>query len=163
MYALTLFISFSIIGFFFENIINIFNPLNSGILRGPWAILYGFVIFIVLGLNKFLKRFKMSKFKEVIIYFIVITILMTILEYLSGITIELIFHKTFWDYSNIPLHMGKYIALPISLCWGFLATILNYVIYPRLKDLLKSIPNYLTLSLCVLMVIDAILTLLRKK
>ena len=58
MYYVNIFFVFSLVGFLFENFINIFfnDNFNSGILYGPWTFIYGIGVLLVVVLNKFLAQ-----------------------------------------------------------------------------------------------------------
>lgn len=160
MYYLTLFIIFSIFGFIFENIISVFEGIaaNSGILIGPWTPIYGLAILIILLLNKSLKKLNLNKKLEVFLFFIVIIIVLTVLEYIGGHLINKYLHQTFWDYSNLYFNYGKYISLEVSLAWGIIAIVINYYIYPKMEYYLKQIPKLLTIILTLILIMDIIIT-----
>jgi uncharacterized membrane protein len=155
--------SFSIIGFIIETILTIFTMknFNSGVLQGPWTPLYGIVIFIILILNKIMKKFNLNKKTEIFFYFLIITIIMTGLELGIGHLIEAISGNIYWNYERIPLNFGHYISLPTSLAWGFGATILNYWAYPRIEKWIKAIPIYTTITITILFLIDIFLKIVK--
>ncbi len=162
MYYVNIFFIFSIIGFLFENILNFItnDTFNSGILYGPWAFIYGLGGLLIVVINKFLAQYKLNKWLKVIIFYIIITILMTIVEFAGGMLIEHIFHRVYWDYTNMRFNYGKYICLEVSLGWGFLATVINYSVLPFLNRLEKKIPVILSIILIGLFILDIIFTLI---
>ena len=148
MFYINIFLCFSIIGYLFETICSwIFKTgFSSGILYGPWTPLYGFGVLIIMLLsNKIFESLHLNKVVETIIVFVVITIVLTILEWLGGILIEKLFHITFWDYSNYKYHIGKYISLEMSLVWGVGSIILIYLVLPWSLNLIKKIPLLVTI------------------
>lgn len=162
MYYVNIFFVFSLVGFLFENFINIFfnDNFNSGILYGPWAFIYGIGVLLVVVLNKFLAQYHLKKWKEVIIFYIGITILMTIVEFSGGMLIETIFHRTYWDYTNMRFNYGKYICLEVSLLWGLLATAINYFVLPWVNNVVKKIPFWVSIIFIVLFILDIVFTLI---
>ena len=71
------------------------------------------------------------------------SIIITTLEFISGIIINIILKWNVWDYSNQPLNLLGQICLPFSLAWIFLAIIavfvddiLRYIIFK------EEIPKY---------------------
>lgn len=62
MYYVNIFFIFSVLGFLFENFLNIFtnDNFNSGILFGPWTFIYGFGAFLIIILNKLYEKMEAS-------------------------------------------------------------------------------------------------------
>ena len=165
MFYINIFLCFSIFGYLFETICSyIFKSgFNSGILYGPWTPLYGFgVIIIMLLSNKIFESLHLNKVVETIIIFVVITIVLTVLEWLGGVLIENLFHITFWDYSNYKYHIGKYISLEMSLVWGIGSIILIYLVLPWSLNLIKKIPLFITIILSFLFLVDIVVTTINK-
>lgn len=75
-----------------------------------------------------------SKTKRLIFMSIISTIILTILEYITGNLIELVFHTSFWNYSNFKFNIGKYI---------------------------KKIPNTITYIISFIFIIDLVLSIIR--
>lgn len=64
--------------------------------------------------------------------FLKCTILGAVFEFLCGYLGECLLEVTFWDYSGMPLHVGKYINLPFCLVWGIIGVLWVKKIYPYL-------------------------------
>ncbi len=152
-----LFLIYSILGYLLETLGTVYydKHFNSGILKGPFTIIYGIAIFIILGLNHFTKKIKDKK-KQIIIYFILITIILTILEYSAGSIIHATTGKIYWDYDKLPFCFNHYISLFTSLLFGLGATITNYYIAPKINKIIYKIPNYVILFLLLTFIIDCI-------
>ena len=58
------------------------------------------------------------------------TVLGALFEFLCGYLGEHLLEVTFWDYSAMPLHIGKYINLPFCLVWGGIDVAWVWKIYP---------------------------------
>ena len=142
MYYINIFFVFSFIGFLFESFLNIFfnDNFNSGILYGPWTFIYGIGALLIVVLNKFVG----------------ITILMTLVEFSGGMLIETIFHRTYWDYTNMRFNYGKYICLEVSLLWGLLATAINYFVLPWVNKFIQKIPKLVSFLFVFLFILDII-------
>lgn len=165
MFYINIFLFFSIFGYLFETICSYImkSGFSSGILYGPWTPLYGFGVLIIMLLsNKIFQSLHLNRIVETIIVFVIITVVLTILEYIGGILIEKIFHITFWDYSNYKYHIGKYISLEMSLIWGIGSIILIYLVFPWALSLIKKIPIFITIILSSLFLIDLIFTTINK-
>lgn len=165
MYYLNYFFIFSIFGHFLESIMfKLFDwDLESGFLYGYWTPVYGLgVVLIIFISKKLFSKLKLNKFLEVIIFIIVITFILTFIEYLGGNILEIIFKKEFWNYSNHKYHFGKYIALDISLIWGVCSIIFLYLIKPWMDKVVSHIPKWLTIFMLALLIVDLVCTLIFK-
>lgn len=165
MYYINCFFIYSFLGFIFEKIIGIIsnNNFDSGILYGPIALVYGFGCIIILIISKYLfKRLHLPRWIETFIASIILIFILSLLEFIGGITIETIFGIVFWDYSNYKYNIGKYVSLEISIFWGVLAIILIYIIHPLLNKLIVKIPHYITYIAMLLFIFDIVVTLITK-
>ena len=165
MYYINNFFLYSFVGFILETIIQfiIKSKVNSGILYGPWTIVYGFGVIIILLLEKLVfSKKNYNKWVKRIFLFLSVAICLTLIELLGGILIEKIFHKTFWNYSKFKFNIGKYISLDISIIWTVLSIIFVYILKPLTDKIIKKIPNLITYILIILMVIDFTFTLINK-
>ena len=162
MYYVNIFFIFSFIGFLFENVLNIFtnDNFNSGVLYGPWTFIYGIGVLLMVIVYKFLQQFHLKKWKEVVLFYIIITIVMTLVEFSGGMLIETIFHRTYWDYTNMRFNYGNYICLEVSLAWGLLATFITYLVLPFINKIEKKIPWFVSVGLIILFIVDIIFTLI---
>ena len=165
MYIINCFFIYSVLGFFLEGTYNLFllNEFKSGILYGPWTPIYGIGAIIIIEIYKIIFT-KINKNKTVknIIFFICTILILTLIEWLGGILIENLFHKTLWNYQNYKFNIGKYITLEISLTWTILSFILIYLIKPIIDKIEKKIPKKLTLLLIIFMLIDIFVTVFTK-
>ena len=165
MYYLNTFLLYSILGFLLETVRSFLvnSKFTSGILYGPWTPIYGIGIVIVILISNYLfAHLHLSRWVETFITFVIITLILTLLEWIGGILIEKIFHTVFWDYSKETFSIGKYISLSKSLMWGVGSIIFIYVLKPLLEGVIKHIPIPVTIILTLLMLSDFILTFLNK-
>lgn len=161
MYYLSSFFIYSILGFCLETIVAFMtrSHFKSGILYGPWTPVYGIGSIMIMLLSHYLfYNLHMPRIYETIFAFVIITILLTAIEWLGGVGIEYFFHKTFWDYSDSPWAIGKYISLSMSLLWGIGSIIFIYVIEPFLKPMIERIPFSFTIIALILFVTDFLVT-----
>lgn len=157
MHYINIFFVYSIIGYIFETHI---MKSKSGILYGPITPIYGVGATIINILSKYLfYNLHLPRWQETIITALILVIILTILELISGILIEKIFHIVFWDYSYLKFHIGHYIALEVSLGWMVASLILIYFINPILDEFIIKIPIEITYSLIFIFIIDIILTI----
>lgn len=162
MYYLNIFFIYYFLGFLFENALSLImnTNFNSGILYGPWTFIYGIAIFVIMLLNRFLKQYKLNKWLELIIFYIVVSILMCLIEFSGGMLIEKLFHRVYWDYTNLKFNYGHYIALEISLLWGLFATFINYCVTPYIIKFAKKIPKFITVIVTILFITDIVVSLI---
>ena len=165
MYLLNCFFIYSILGFLLESTFTLIvsSHFSSGILYGTWTPIYGFgaILTIVIS-RKIFKNMHQNKFVETIITFIILTVVLTIIEWLGGIIIENLFHETLWNYKDYKYNIGKYISLEMSLIWGIISIFVIYFIKPIIDKLEKKIPKFITIIITILFIIDLITTTIIK-
>lgn len=157
MYFLNCFFIYSILGYFLEMIFGYLMGFSaeSGVLYGPWTPIYGFasIMIIVLSSSCF-KNLHLPRWIETIIVFVLLTVLISLLEFIGGYLIEFIFDFSFWDYSNRPFHLGKYVCLEFSLLWGILSVIFIYILNPFVNRIINKIPKWMTIMFYILLFVD---------
>ena len=161
MYLLNCFFIYSILGFIVEGIFTLIvsGHFSSGILYGPWTPVYGFGAILTLIISrKIFKNMHQSRFIETLVTFVILTIVLTIIEWIGGILIENLFHETLWNYKNYKYNIGKYISLEMSLVWGIVSIFVIYFIKPLIDKLAKKIPKFITIIITILFIIDLITT-----
>ncbi len=162
MFFINTFFFFSILGYIYEMILHFLeHNIRNQILIGPWMPIYGIGIIITELLNRFLSR-RQKGFKKIIYCFFFSIIILTILEELGGLLIEKMFCTKFWNYESIPLSIGPYINILISILWGFFAMILEYVVLPITSPFLKKIPKWVSILCIILLLIDNIINIYNK-
>lgn len=165
MYYIKIFLLYSLLGFIMESTLYKVNTMNkhSGIFYGPITAVYGVGIVSIELLNKyFFQRINCHKILKVIIEFIILTIILSLIEYLGGNILNNLFNIDMWDYSNIEPHFGKYICLKNSIIWGILGTIYIHIFKPFTDKLIKQISNKETYLFVILFIIDLMYTLISK-
>lgn len=107
--------------------------VNRGFLNGPICPIYGFGVSVVL-------YFLTPVSGNLLCLYIASTILVTVLEGLTGYVLDRIFHHKWWDYTNIPFNIGGYVCLLFSLAWGAACVLIVRVIHPGISKILGWIP-----------------------
>ncbi len=155
-------ILYSIIGFYFES--SVFKLTNnksySGILNGPYTMVYGIGGLISYIINIFFEIIK-NPYLNIIVCYISFVIICTIIEFLAGHLIKYIFKVDSWNYSKHKYHFGKYVCLDYSLIWGILALIFVKFLNSYFDKILLIIPNFIPLSIIILIILDFIRKLKR--
>lgn len=125
--------------------------VNRGFINGPLCPIYGFgaALFAL-----FLPELTQNLF----FLFLGGTVLATVLEYMTGLLMEKIFHKKLWDYSHIRFNLDGYVCLRYSLIWGVFSVLIMLFINPLLCRLVSYIPYIIAViglwTLSVLLFLD---------
>ncbi|MBO0481431.1 putative ABC transporter permease [Candidatus Enterococcus courvalinii] len=123
-----LFFIYSFVGWLWETVycsIKAKHFVYRGFLVGPITPIYGFGI---LGVLYFIEPFQ----SNLVLLYVLSTVLVTILEYLTSFGLEKLFHATWWDYHDVPLNINGRVAVPVSLFWGVGCVLIVKVIHPHI-------------------------------
>lgn len=111
--------------------------INRGFLNGPVIPIYGFAaISILIGTIRVREH--------LFLVFILGALAATLMELITGSTMERIFHVKYWDYSSLPLNYKGHICFFVSLFWGFLSIVLVRFIHVPVERYLIKAPTLLT-------------------
>lgn len=162
-YYLNNFFLFSIFGHLFETIIFLIIGSNkkSGFLYLWWTPFYGMGILISIFTYKLASKKIKNNFLRDFVLFIVHFIIFSILEFSGGMLLHKIYKKDFWNYSRVPLNVGKYISVPTSLFWGLFAFIYLHFIKKYSDKLISRFPKILTIILSVVFIVDLVMSILK--
>lgn len=166
MYYINYFFIYSFLGYLYECFLGLIkdDKVGSGILYGPVTPVYGVGTLLILIVSKFIfDFFKLSILIESIIIAIIMAIILTVVELVAGLLIERIFKVAFWDYSKFKFHIGKYIALEVTLVWIIGTFLAIYLINPIIDSFVYYIPSIVTYFFIILFIIDFFVTLKRRK
>lgn len=132
--------------------------INRGFLYGPICPIYGISLLTLISI---LNNLKTNIFME----FVVATISISIIEYSVGFTLEKIFKRKYWDYTDDPFNLHGRICLHFSLLWGIASLGVTRLIHPILETAIKHSLSttllILFLTLFILFILDGVLTLIR--
>lgn len=119
---------------------------NRGFMRGPFLPLYGSGAIMMLVVS--------APFQDsVVLTYIAGVIGATILECITGVTMEALFKVRYWDYSKQPFNFQGQICLGSSLAWGVLTIAMTRVVHKPVERFVLSIPeNWLTVVTILLTV-----------
>ena len=152
-----MFFTFSILGHFIEGFF--YHSKDSGILYGYWTPIYGIGVITIIIISNILAKKKLKVPIYIISLFLTSAIILSLMEFIGGHIIELIFHKVFWDYSSMPLNIGNYTSIPMSIIWGISSILFTYIVKTPIELIIKKIPRYITYILSILFLMDIIFTL----
>lgn len=108
--------------------------VNRGFMRGPFLPLYGSGAIMMLVVS-------MPFQDNLVLVYIAGCIGATVLEYLTGVTMEALFKVRYWDYSKKKFNFQGHICLGSSLAWGFLTILMTEVIHKPVESLVLVVPS----------------------
>lgn len=110
--------------------------VNRGFMRGPFLPLYGSGAIMMLVVS-------MPFQDNLLLVYVAGCIGATILEYVTGVTMEALFKVRYWDYSQNKFNFQGHICLFTTLSWGFLTIFMTEVIHKPIEKWALSIPQSL--------------------
>lgn len=142
-HTIVLFTIYSFLGWSFESIMKTIRDkktVNSGFLVGPFCPIYGFGALFVVYTIDFLDLSD-SMIMQSMFFKILLTILITsLLEYLTGTMMEIVFGQKWWDYSREKYHIKGRVCLRFSIIWGVFGYSLITIIHPYFISQLSLMP-----------------------
>lgn len=136
-YWFLLFLSYSFLGWVCETVycsVGSRRFVNRGFLTGPLCPVYGFGALLVLWL---LRPVQM----HVLPLFLSGMVVTTVLEYLTSVLLEKLFHMKWWDYSRYRFQINGRVCLLNSLMFGALSVLLVLFINPFVEHAVASLPK----------------------
>lgn len=114
--------------------------VNRGFLNGPICPIYGFgVISVVLMLYDYQSN--------LIGLYCLSVVVATLLEWITGVVLERLFHHRWWDYSDMPFNIQGYICLPFSLLWGIACVLVVRFLFPLTQKIIWLLPEVIQIIL----------------
>jgi len=165
MYYINSFFLYSILGFIMESDVYKISQSkrHSSIFYGPITTVYGFGIIALIILKKYLiDKLKCHKILKLIITFILCIITLTLIEFIGGHVINMIFGIDMWNYENKMFNFGKYICLDLALIWGLLGVIYIYYLKDFTDKIIKLIPTWISKVSILIFITDLIIVLITK-
>lgn len=155
-----LFAMYSFLGWAAESIycsIPAGKPINRGFLTGPFCPIYGAgAMLVVAALSSF--------HQNIILLFLAGALLTSVVEYLTGWLLEVLFHTKYWDYSDQRFQLQGRVCLKNSLMFGVLSVAAVTCIQPFLLSLAGRLPDrglsWLSVGLALYFLTDTTLTVM---
>lgn len=118
--------------------------VNRGFINGPLCTIYGFgavSVYVIL-----------RPFSDNLLYLYLGGVAVaTVLEYVTAVLMESIFHTSWWDYSDNKFNFQGRICLGASLGWGAFTVILFKVLHPLVESIVILYPVYVgEIGICVI-------------
>ncbi len=136
------FIIYSFIGYITEIIFCSINSkkiiYNRGFLIGPYLPIYGTGALIII--------YTLQKYNtDLLALFVMSMVYCTVLEYLTSLILEKIFHLRWWDYSEKKFNINGRVCLKNGVLFGFGSLLIVKVIHPAIESFVHFIPHFLLL------------------
>ncbi len=121
--------------------------INRGFLTGPICPIYGAgALVMAIFLERFADRWYLV--------FILGVILCDIVEFVTSVILEKLFHARWWDYSNKFMNIQGRICLLHSTYWGVMSLVFVYLVHPFFRRGFELIPDIVrNVILAVILVI----------
>ena len=120
--------------------------VNRGFMRGPLLPIYGSGAIMMLVVS-------MPFRDNLILTYLAGCVGATLLELVTGMTMEALFKVRYWDYSNQKFNYKGHICLSSTIAWGFLTIFMTQFLHKGVEKIVLSIPyNILTILTVVLSV-----------
>lgn len=156
MKCIWVFLIGSIFGVIMETIISYFQfghfESRKGLIYGPLNPIYGFgaIIFMLL-----------IRYKNPVKVFLGGMLLGGSFEYLCSLFQEKVFGTISWNYSNQAFDINGRTSLFLMGCWGIIALLFVFIIYPPISKCIEKIPlgDILTTILAIFLTADCMISL----
>lgn len=120
--------------------------VNRGFLHGPICPIYGLcissMVIVLANINVTLP-----------FLLIVATIVISIIEYLTGYILEKLFKTKYWDYTDDPFNIHGRICLHFSIMWGITSVGVVKILHPLIQHIVTSFTPLLSTTLLGLLFI----------
>ncbi len=149
--SLSMFFIYSFIGWVVEVVfygITEGKFINRGFLNGPLCPVYGLGFYgVILLLTPVENNFAVLFFGSMLVT--------TLIEFLAGFILDMIFHLRWWDYSKLKHNIHGYVCLQFSIYWGMACTLGMKILQPVVRWILDITDN--TIQIIIVSVFAALL------
>lgn len=125
--------------------------VNRGFMRGPFLPIYGSGAIMMLAAS-------MPFQDNIILTYFAGCLGATILEFVTGMTMEALFKVRYWDYSNQKFNYKGHICLSSTVAWGFLTILMTEFLHKGVEKIVFAIPEtvvtFLTVVLSICLTVD---------
>ena len=140
-----------IIEVFFRHWFSSSNPqhkwVNPGFCVGPYLPIYGFGLCALFILSYISDQYNMfANWKSIILWFVLMTLVMTLIEYIAGLISVKVMHVKLWDYSDMWGNIQGIICPLFSLFWAILGAVYLFFIHPYITKALFWLKDNLAFS-----------------
>ena len=147
-YYLLIFIIGSFLGFVLESfwcfLINHHLESRKGLIYSPLIPIYGIAALLI---SLIINLFDITNYYQIFIFGLLISL---IVEYLSSVFQEKIFHTKSWDYSHMSFNIKGRVNLKYTLMFGIVSLIYSKYFLPKYNLLFKSIKLSILNPFCLI-------------
>ena len=125
--------------------------INPGFLVVPYLPLYGFglcALYLLANLENTSLISEVTAGSKILL-FIVMSLVMTLFEYIAGVIFIKGMKVKLWDYSNEKFNFQGIICLKFSIYWALLGAVYYFLIHPHILHALQWFSNNLAFSFVV--------------
>lgn len=110
---------------------------NPGFLTGPCLPIYGFgaCTLYLLASTEHLLPIENVFLRKAVLY-LLMTLCMTLIEYIAGLIFVVGLKTKLWDYSDEKFNLQGIICLKFSLLWAVAGAVYDLLVHPVLRDIL---------------------------
>lgn len=108
--------------------------VNRGFMRGPFLPIYGSGAIMMLVVS-------MPFQDNIFLTYIAGCFGATVLELVTGMTMEALFKVRYWDYSNQRFNYKGHICLSSTIAWGFLTILMTEFVHKGVEKVVFAIPG----------------------
>ena len=126
---------YSFLGWIIEVVYRSFTQrqlINAGFLYGPFIPIYGFGALFIIFLDYIIRELPLP------VKLFAYGIILTVIEYLTGLLFEKIFQLKLWDYSNNKINLHGRVCLLFSTFWAVMAVVFVHFIHPLILRYVQS-------------------------
>lgn len=131
------FFFYSFVGWFFESCYCSVRPrkwVNRGFLRGPICPIYGTGAMVLMLVILPFKNMTDNFYLNIVLTFVVGLVVCDIVEFLTSLIMEKLFHARWWDYSKKRFNIQGRICLTHTIYWGIASCLFSYILHPFIDD-----------------------------
>lgn len=143
-----IFFVISFAGWFWEVIFHIVEDgrfVNRGTLHGPWLPIYGSGgLMVLMILNKLREK--------PVISFLCSILLCGVVEYITGLVLEFLYHEKWWDYTGYYMNINGRVCAEGLLFFGIGSVAIIYFIAPILDNFLRKLRLRILIPVCAVLV-----------
>lgn len=121
--------------------------VNRGFMRSPLLPIYGSGAICILIVCLPVKD-------NPIAVFVLGVIFPTILEYITGYLMEIMFKMRYWDYTGKTGNINGYICLQSSIAWGVLSLLVVNIIHPPIGRWIETWPHVVAVVVVIVVSIQ---------
>lgn len=111
--------------------------INPGFLVGPYLPLYGIGLLFLFGVCMFDYSFIENKVLRDLFVILLITVLMTVIEYITGLIFIKGMKVKLWDYSDRKFNIQGIICPLFTLFWGVIGAVYYFFIHASIVNMVQ--------------------------